>query len=429
MTSKQDRRGSRERRGRRNSVKYASLVAGLAAVALLSGICASRNALPKAAANNIQVYTSLPIRVNNPRTLGTWQLPAERIVIGPAYKPSMAILPSGELVMVALFGEQVEGKLREWTGLWRSSDGGRTWSERTEVTDLIGREQWLTCTADGTLFATCHLLAQDINNRDGYTHSYIHRSTDGGRTWERTRIGPEGFPEGAGSTASRNVVELPDGVLLFGVACNRTNLGYIWASRDGGATWDKSAPPVNIGTYHDRPCDNWDGFFSEDFTFRAQSGKLLHFIRCGPPSPMYPMEDGRTVASGDDGIDRMLRCESTDEGQTWTDLRDHGDYGMHYPRIIRLQDGRLLMTFTQRSTFYPIGLQAILSDDDGETWDFNSDRIIIEGKTPWGMDQGGGFGNTVQLADGTLVSCYTYRGADNATHLEVVRWALPPAPR
>ena len=28
---------------------------------------------------------------------------------------------------------------------------------------MIGREQWLTCTSDGILFATCHLLAQDIN--------------------------------------------------------------------------------------------------------------------------------------------------------------------------------------------------------------------------------------------------------------------------
>ena len=91
-----------------------------------------------------------------------------------------------------------------------------------------------------------------------------------------------------------------------------------------------------------------------------------------------------------------------------------------------MTDGRLLMTFTQRSTFYPIGLQAIISHDDGETWDFDSDRIIIEGKTPWGMPSGGGFGNTVQLADGGLVSCCSYRAADNKTYVEVVRWRLPP---
>ena len=424
-TSRQNRRDSGERRGRR-SLKRPGLAAGLAAAVLLGGISLSLNTLAKAEANNVEIYTSLPIRVNSPRALGAWQLPAERIVVGEAYKPSMALLPSGELVMVALFGEQLgEGKFREWTGMWRSTDSGLTWSERSEVTDLIGREQWLTCTSEGTLFATCHLLTNDVNNPEEYTHSYIHRSIDGGFTWERTRIGPEGFPEGAGSTASRNVVELPDGTLLFGVACNQTSLGYMWVSRDGGATWDKSAPPVKIGTYHGRPHDNWDGFFSEDFTFRARSGKLLHFIRCGPPSPMHPMEDGRTVPSGTDHVDRTMRCESTDNGQTWGELRDHGDYGMMYPRVIRLQDGRLLMTFTQRGIFYPIGLQAVLSNDDGESWDFDSDRIIIEGKTAWGTVSGGGFGNTLQLADGTLISCYTYRGADDKNHLEVVRWQLP----
>src|SRR4051812_43561891 len=67
--------------------------------------------------------TSLPVRVDNPKRLGAWQLPAERIAIGPGYKPSLALLPGGELVMVALFQEQHEGKLREWTGLWRSKDG------------------------------------------------------------------------------------------------------------------------------------------------------------------------------------------------------------------------------------------------------------------------------------------------------------------
>ncbi len=61
------------------------------------------------------------------------------------------------------------------------------------------------------------------------------------------------------------------------------------------------------------------------------------------------------------------------------------------------------------------------------TWDFEFDQIVIEGKTPWGASQGGGFGNTVQLSDGMLVSCYSYRGTDNGTHIEVVRWRLPAA--
>jgi hypothetical protein len=370
----------------------------------------------------------LPIRVHNPRTLGTWSIPAERIILGEAYKPSMAQLPNGELVMVALYQDMKPGgKLREWTGFWRSTDNGRTWSERVELKDMIGREQWLTATKSGTLFATCHLLAQDINNKDGYTHSYVHRSTDGGRTWQRMRLGPEGFPPKATSMCSRNVVEMPDGTLLLGVGVNEMNAGrlaWVWTSKDDGKTWDKS-PQVKLGQYQGRPYDNADAFFTEDFTFRAKSGKLLHFIRCGPPSPMYPKNDGITTPKENDNADRTMRCESTDGGLTWTDVRDFGDYGVMYPRVMRLHDGRLLLTFTQRAMIAPIGLQAILSHDDGETWDFTSDRIIIEAKTPWGLPSGGAFGNTLQLKDGSLISCYTYRKAANETQLEVVRWRLP----
>jgi len=332
---------------------------------------------------------SLPIRVDNPKRLGAWQVPAERIAIGPGYKPSMARMRDGQLVMVALFGEQHEGKLREWTGLWRSNDDGQSWTVWERVGGLIGREQWLTCTSDGTLFATCHLLANDYNNKDGKTHSYIHRSADGGRSWQRTRIAGDRFDPQAYTMCSRNVVELPGGRLLLGVGLNESpgRVAYLWISKDQGQTW-QSSDLVKLGPYPGKEYNNWDCFFTEDFTYLTTSGKLLHWIRCGPPSPMHPMNDGRPVVSGDDSIDRTMWCDSSDDGLTWSDMRDFGEYGRMYPGVQRLEDGRLLMTYTQRSLIYPIGLRALISYDDGESWDFDHDQIVIEGKTPWGKPQG-----------------------------------------
>ena len=96
-----------------------------------------------------------------------------------------------------------------------------------------------------------------------------------------------------------------------------------------------------------------------------------------------------------------------------------------YCRVLRLRDGRRLLTYTQRAVSWPIGLRAMLSYDDGETWDFENDQIILEGFTPWGAESGGAFGNTLELADGTLVSCYSYRASDSRTYIEVVRWRIP----
>ena len=371
---------------------------------------------------------TLPIRVENPRRLPGWQIPADRIPVGiPGdYKPSLTMLSDGELVMVALYNEKLQGgKCREWTPLWRSTDGGRTWSERTIVQDMIGREQWLTATSGNVLFASSHILIPDINNHDGNIHSYLHRSVDRGRSWERTKCSIQedkrhGVPQTFGTHTSRNVVELPDDTLLFGVGIGMTNIAYLWQSHDAGETWDDSLR-VGIQGYY----ENADSFFSEDYTYRHEDGKLTHFLRVGPPSPMYPMDDGRRVPVGDDSGDRTFVCESDDGGKTWKNIRSFGDYGVHYIRIIKLQDGRLLMTYTQRALYYPYGLRAMLSYDNGRSWDFNSDRIIIEGKTPWGYPWGTGFGNTVQLSDGTLVSCYSYMDWDDVSHAEVVRWRLP----
>ena len=136
----------------------------------------------------------LPIHVYHPRTLGTWSIEAQRLDLGEGYKPSLALLPDGELVLVSLdhTGDPAAGTYTESMPLRRSTDGGRTWTEPLSAADVIGREQWLSCSRNGTLFISSHLLEQDTNNRAGITHSYLHRSTDGGRTWARTRILLEG---------------------------------------------------------------------------------------------------------------------------------------------------------------------------------------------------------------------------------------------
>lgn len=376
------------------------------------------------------VHDSVPIRVNNPRRLPAWQIGAERIPIGRAgdYKPSLVLLPDGGLLMVTFHqtGTQGADDFHEVTTFWRSSDGGATWSDRDDRSDIIGREQFLSSTSDGTLFMSAHILAADsaYDGPKGSYHSYLHRSTTGGETWQRTRVRLEGeerrgVPETNGTTTDRNVVELSDGSLLFGVALDNSNVAYMWRSTDNAESWDRDRPCHILGYY-----DNADGFFSNSFTYVNDAGILLHFPRVGHPSPMTPMNDGRAVALGDDHCDRMMWTESDDDGLTWSPVVDFADYGQMYPRVLKLHDGRLLMTFTQRGMTYPLGLRASLSYDDGETWDFDYDQIVIEGFTPWGSPSGGGFGNTVQLHDGALVSCYTYLGADNTTHVEGVRWSL-----
>jgi len=199
------------------------------------------------------------VQIGNPRSLPAVTLDCDRIPLGEPddYKPCIARMPDGELLLTAFHQHKREGnKVMEQTLLFRSKDGGKTWS-RPEKLSLLGREPYLTVLPDGTIFITGHLLAQDVRNQWGYT--------------------------------------------------------------------------------------------------------------CG-----------------------------------------------------------FLLTFTVRKRQPPLGVRAIpgIETDDGFEFDFAHDRIMLDTKTG-SRYQGGGFGPTAQLDDGTLVTSCSYRGEDDKTHLEVVRWKLP----
>jgi hypothetical protein len=376
-----------------------------------------------------------PILVCSPTKLHVDTLPAERTPVGEPddYKPSIALLPSGEMLMTAFHATHLpDGGYREDVLLFRSSDQGRRWSEG-EVLKLLGREPYLTVLRDGTVLITGHLLDRDVRNLEKRVRGYIHRSVDGGKTWETTQVGPEGFPPERWTHSSRNILELPDGTLLAGADADGVSDGsklassqgfsgpfYMWRSRDHGKTWDKSQLSEPIGFK-----SHWGFFGGEAYLWRARSGGIIAFVRAD--SKDIPIV-GRPIKPRDDNDDHIILYYSGDQGRTFRRLRDLGDYGELYPSVLRLRDGRLLLTFTNRNIDNrPLGVCAVLGKEtrDGFIFDLTRDRLILDSKTPDNKPTGGGFGPTLQLRDGTLITAYSYREADNQTHIEVLRWRTP----
>lgn len=364
-----------------------------------------------------------PILIRNPTQPGVTTIEAERIAIGVTgdYKACLDIAPSGELLLVAFHQYQLpEKKVYEDMLLFRSKDGGKSWS-KPQTLGLLGREPYLTILKDGTIFITVHLLDNDVRNKDGYTYSFVHRSEDGGKTWSTTRVGPEGFATPAETQITRNVLETADGTLLLGASDNKNN-SYLWRSRDRGRTWDKAqrAKPQEFESQYQ--------FFGEAQLFLHKTGKLLNIIRVDSKEfPIPAKQLGSWMKGFNDNQDHLILYESTDQGKTFGRVQHFTQYGEIYPSVIRLKDGRLLLTFTVRSMTPPLGVHAVLGreTDSGFTFDFEHDRFVIDAKTPKDKPSGGGFGRTVQLADGTLVTSLSWRGEDNETRLEVVRWRIP----
>ena len=371
--------------------------------------------------------------VANPLHLPADPIACERIGLGRTgdYKACVARLPDGELLLSAFrITPQSAHRGTEQILLFRSRDGGRSWSE-PEQPALPGREPYLTVLPDGTIFITCHLLPYDLRNRWGHTCGFLHRSTDRGRTWSTTRV-EAGFNDfKLNNTVSRNVARLADGSLLLGVDYSGPTGGptFIWRSHDEGASWEKNQPcePKNFLNMR-------YGFFGgETWLWTARSGKIWALNRVD--SGLMPIS-GRATQSTSDNDDHFVLYSSADQGRTFLRGADFGEYGEMYMSMLRLQDHRLLLTFTVRSRQPPLGLRAIpgVETEDGFQFDFAHDRVMLDTRTPLRFrnyegaanpGSGGGFGPTVQLDDGALVSSYSYRGEDAQTHLEVVRWRLP----
>lgn len=378
------------------------------------------------------------IQIHNPRKLGVESLPAQRVPVGAPgdYKPCVGLLPGGELLLVAFQSQPLEGtrriggqevpRLHEDILLFRSQNGGITWGG-PEKPDLPGREPYFTVLSDGTVLVTVHHLIQDIRNEAGYIQTYVHRSTDGGHTWGTIRFPGEDLPgwqPGMSFTCStRTILERRDGSLRLGISAQR-GLNFLFRSNDKGATWERTTRCTFDVYPDDRPSQY--PVWGEDVLWEAKNGDLLSLHRGDsrelPPLPGVDRPNGHW-----DHHDRLVLFRSTDGGSHWTYSELGSFYGEMYPALLRLQDGRMLLTFTVRDLRPPLGVRAVLGEEtgDGFRFDFEHDRLMLDTKTPLDKESGGGFGRTVQLDDGTLITSYSYRGVDDQTHCEVVRWRLP----
>ncbi len=365
------------------------------------------------------------IEVRNPKKLSVNKIRCERIPLGKVddYKPTIALLPSGELLLSMFSGRRLDnGKIAEQTVLYRSADGGKTWSQREEP-DIAGREPALSVTRGGTVLLTTHLTGPDVRNKDGYTHSYLHRSEDGGRTWTSTRVEPKEFRPRTKGLMTRNVLQLADGTLILGVSEHiiKNCKSFVWRSEDDGKTWNERYEAAFDSVPKDYPYT----LFGEAHLWQARSGRLYAILRVGAGNT-WPLS-GTTDPGNNDQSERMIVYTSKDLGRKWSKVDDLGGYGQMYMSLLDMGKDRLLLTFTQRAVEPPLGVRAVLGRQttDGFEFDMKHDQIILDTKTSRGIASGGGFGPTVRLADGTLVTSYTYRDAKNLTHAEVVRWRLP----
>jgi hypothetical protein len=118
------------------------------------------------------------------------------------------------------------------------------------------------------------------------------------------------------------------------------------------------------------------------------------------------------------GDDQLWQAVSRDGGKTWTS-QPSGIVGHPPSGLVKLADGRLVLTYGYRHP--PYGIRAVVSADEGLTWD--TGHVIILRNDGAGYDLG--YPRSLLLPDGTILTVYYFTLEDHVTHIAATRWRVP----
>jgi hypothetical protein len=259
----------------------------------------------------------------------------------------------------------------------RSLDGGDTWTIElpSYLLDEQGSERPAKEPEGGIDFTHPDFAAR-------FRGDVFYYSYDRCRTW----AGPYRLPDFGrkGLLARTDYIVNGKHDLMAFIATEKDEGGEGWPccirTTDGGKTWE------HVGWIGPQPGP--EGYAIMPTTLRISDEGLLSIIR------RRGLVDGRReywiegFVSPDNGHKWYLLAEPR--------LDNHGNP----PHMIRLKDGRLVLTYGYRAR--PYGIRAVISKDNGRSW---SDEIVLR-------DDGGswdlGYPRMVQRADGKCVTVYYF---------------------
>jgi hypothetical protein len=286
--------------------------------------------------------------------------------------------------------------------LARSLDAGETWTiEKPEglrppssikvagVPTAEGGKEPIDCPGGIDFTSPGFVLTArmaDINI--GPSRFYV--SNDRGKNW----IGPYGIPGFGQKGIAARTDYLVNGkhelTMFLTAAKSNGKEGRVICvrTRDGGKNWDFVS---FIG-----PEPEGDDYAIMPSSVRLSSNRIVTAIRHRNFIDLYRSED---------------------DGKTWRFVTkpapDTG--GGNPPSMVRLQDGRLAITYGYRSA--PFGIRARLSGDEGDSW---SDAIDLRSDGgAWDL----GYTRTIQRPDGKMVTVYYFNDAkDKERYIGATIW-------
>ena len=300
-------------------------------------------------------------------------LPTQRFVMMTmgGYWPVIQKLHNGHLGVVTRDSDFHIGE-RGRLVFVHSPDGGESWSHSIVISEegSDNRNPAFGVTSKGTLLAS---LIKQVNYTDGVsdkvnlkpTPLYLSRSEDHGKTWTTELAKVDGNDEFIVGSPFGKMLTLSDGRIMMHYYLHGVT-AFI-TSDDDGHTWSKPTVISEDGYNETGLCDLGDGILMA--VFRADDNGSL------------------------------WQSRSEDDAKTWSEPIRITDTTEHPGDVIKLDDGRVLLTYGRRTT--PFSILGLVSHDNGKTWDTNNRLLLVADA---GNDQG--YPSNIQRDDGAIITVY-----------------------
>lgn len=314
--------------------------------------------------------------------------------------PNLTMLPDGTLT-ATIFNQPCHGQWEGDVECWASEDGGLFWQHRgtpaahEPTNNRMNVATGLAANGDLIVLASGWSNRKPPGERTSFGDSEILpirvcRSSDGGTTW--THEGELDLDVNGPPIPFGDILPAEDGTLQAAVyvVTGRSPLTpspCLLTSDDHGKTWARKSMIVD------------DGNHDETTTLHVEGPRWLAAAR----------------TTDHTSLDLFI---SEDHGRTWTFSQMLTGPQMAPAHLLRLADGRILLTYGVRHRgCYGIGYR--LSDDDGQTWS-RFPRMLVN----FGPATDGGYPSSVQRDDGQIVTAWYAKATTfhHRYHMGVTHW-------